>query len=247
MSLQRISGFEFLSTPESILNPSLFIAGIEWREPMTSVTDFMIAITAFYGFLLLRRWKGDAGESLRYYQQYFLMFAIGMTFAAWFGHALQAYVAFEWKMVGWICSLSGQTFLAFASLTDVRKGLGEKKFHWIKLAILVLFSVFLIWILSPLRSFTAAQTANGVFAVGLVVPLQLYQYFRYKRSGNLIILGAIAYGLFPSLIYNQQISLHRWFNYHDISHVLLCGFMLMMIFGVRKIQHETVERISDKT
>lgn len=233
-----------MNTTESILNPSLFFGSFEWREPMTTITDFMIAITAFYGFMVLRRWKGEASESMPFYQLYFLMFAIGMTFAAWVGHGLQAYLSFEWKMIGWICSLSGQTFLALASLTDMRKDLGERNFKLVRGVVLMVFATFLFWILSPFRSFTAAQMANGVFAIGFVIPLQLFQYARHKSPGSLVILGAIAYGIFPTLVYNQQISLHRWFNYHDISHVLLCGFMLMMIFGVRKIQQHAVERIS---
>ncbi len=202
----------------------------------------MIAITCIIGFIYLSRNKEVDDRTFRLYRLYFLMFAIGMTSAAWFGHGLQAYVSFEWKMIGWLFSLAGQTVFAFASLSGARSALPDPLHKALRLLIGLLFATFLIWILSPARSFAVAQLANGVFAVGLILPLQLFQYARFRNYGNLIILGALVYGILPSFIFNQQISVNRWFNYHDISHVLLCGFMALMIFGVRKLELITVQR-----
>ncbi|MEQ9186920.1 MAG: hypothetical protein RLP15_04240 [Cryomorphaceae bacterium] len=226
----------------SILNPTVYLGSLEVREPVTSITDFMIAITCFIGFIYLIRNKQASETSFTLYRLYFLMFAIGMTSAAWFGHALQAYVSFEWKMIGWLFSLAGQTLLAYASLFSARAALSEKMHRSIFLIISLSFATFLVWILSPARSFGVAQMANGVFVIGLILPLQLYQYIHFKNNGNLIIMGALLYGTLPSLVFNQKISLSEWFNYHDISHLLLCGFMALMIFGVRKLELITVQR-----
>jgi len=231
-----------LQEQASILNPTVFLGAFEWREPVTSITDFMIAITCIIGFIYLNRRKEVDNQTFRFYRLYFLMFAIGMTSAAWFGHGLQAYVSFEWKMIGWLFSLAGQTLLAFASLSGARSALPDRLHKALQLVVGLVFAIFLIWILSPARSFSVAQLANGVFVIGLILPLQLFQYVRFKNDGNLIILGALVYAIVPSVIFNQQISVNRWFNYHDISHVLLCGFMALMIFGVRKLELITVQR-----
>jgi len=37
------------------------------------------------------------------------------------------------------------------------------------------------------------------------------------------------------LVYNNQLSGGQWFNYHDISHVLMATFMFLMYRSVREL------------
>ena len=83
-----------------ILNPTIFIGNFEWREPVTTLTDFLVAIVAFLGYLKFRSYKNKKSLSFNYFKYYFLCFAVGMTSAAWFGHGLQAYVGPEFKRIG---------------------------------------------------------------------------------------------------------------------------------------------------
>jgi hypothetical protein len=43
------------------------------------------------------------------------------------------------------------------------------------------------------------------------------------------------FGLLPGYVYNNQISVSRWFNYHDISHLLVVVYMIIMIFAIRRL------------
>lgn len=220
---------------DPILNPTVYIGSLEWREPVTSLTDFMVALACFFAFWYLGRNKARASHTFKLYRTYFLLFAIGMTSAAWIGHAFQAYFSVEWKMIGWLCSLHGLLALAFASLYEIRPLINNKIFAVIKTGILVQYVVFLVLILSPYRSFAVAQAASAVALSAFVLPMQVFHYYRRGNKGSLMVAAAIAYGLVPGYIYNNQISVSRWFNYHDISHVLVFIFMILMTFGVRNL------------
>lgn len=219
-----------------ILNPTVFLGSFEWREPITTLTDFLVAIIAFIGFLKFSFYKGEKSVSFSFYKYYFLCFAIGMTSAAWFGHGLQAYVGPEFKRIGWTCSATGLLILAFASLLQIQSEISKKFFQVVRILIISQYILFLFLMLSPQYSdFIYAQLSTTVALVGIVLPMQIFYYRKSRKVGSLIISIAIVYGIVPGAVYNNQISFHRWFNYHDFSHVLVAVFMTTMIIGASRL------------
>lgn len=227
---------------DSILNPTVYLGSLEFREPVTTLTDFAVALLCLFAFFSLGKKSRPSSPSLPFYRTYFLCIAIGLLSAAWIGHAFQAYFSYEWKALGWVFGIIGHAALAMASLSDARGVLGDRWFQLLRGLIILLFASFLIWIASPMRSFQVTQLASGTFIAGFALPLHLYRYWKLRSPGSLLIITAACYGILPAIVYNQQISLNRWFNYHDISHVLMFGFMMMMFLGVRSIQEVAVER-----
>ena len=73
---------------DEILNPTIYLGNFEWREPITTLTDFMVAIVASFGYYKFKSYKGIKSSSFTYFKFYFLCFAVGMTSAAWLGHGL---------------------------------------------------------------------------------------------------------------------------------------------------------------
>jgi hypothetical protein len=221
---------------ESILNPSIFFGSFELREPVTSLTDFMVGITCWIAVWYYHKNKADGSDTWMYYRNYFLFFAIGMTSAAWLGHGFQAYISPKWKMIGWLCSLSGQMFLAQGSLIEIKSMISEKLSKTIKVLIYSQYLILVGLILYPETSdFKFAQIGAALALSGFVLPMQLFHFIKSKNKGSLLIVVSIVYGLAPGFVFNNQISVNRWFNYHDISHVLVCVLMILMIFGTRKL------------
>jgi hypothetical protein len=219
---------------DDILNPSIFIGNFEWREPITTLTDFLVAIVALGGFLKHRKLKGVKTSSYVYFKYYFLCFAVGMTSAAWLGHGLQAYVGPEFKRIGWVFGATG--LLLF--------GLGTFKLFKItnsfRLVLKVLFLsqyvIFIFLMLYPSYSdFKFAQLNSTISLIGFILPLHLFNYSKFKSLGSLMIVFNIVYAIIPGLIFTNQISISKWFNYHDISHVLMAIFMYIMILGTSKL------------
>lgn len=222
--------------PDPILNPSIFFGSFELREPITSLTDFMVGITCWIAVWYFHKNKANGSETWMYYRNYFLFFAIGMTSAAWLGHGFQAYISPKWKMIGWLCSLTGQMFLAQGSLLEIKNMISDKFAIAIKVLIYAQYAVLVGLILYPVTSdFKLAQAGAAIALSGFVLPIQLFHFIKTKNKGSLLIVSAIIYGLAPGFVFNNQISVNRWFNYHDISHVLVCVLMILMIFGTRKL------------
>ena len=105
---------------EEMLNPTVFIGDFQWREPITTLTDFLVAIVALIGFIKFSKFKGEKKRSFYYYKYYFLFFAIGMTSAAWIGHGLQAYLEPEYKRIGWFCGSSALLMLGLGSFNEIK-------------------------------------------------------------------------------------------------------------------------------
>ncbi|WP_367388911.1 hypothetical protein [Lewinella sp. LCG006] len=221
---------------DTILNPTVFVGNLEWREPVTTLTDFLVALVSLYAFIRFVNYKGEKSENYNYYKFYFLCFAISMTSAAWFGHGLQAYVSPEFKRIGWVGSATGLLFLAFASLMQLKEMVSERWYAVIRTLIVLQYLTFLVLMLHPqLSDFVYAQLSSTVSLVGFTLPMQAYYYLKSREQGSLILSLAILYGGIPGFVFNRQISLHRWLNYHDISHILMAFFMFFVFLGASRL------------
>ena len=74
---------------------------------------------------------------------------------------------------------------------------------------------------------------NSVIALwGFVLPMQVFSYYKLKNKTSKIVIIALLYSVIPGVVYSTQLSVSNWFNYHDISHVLMAIFMTMMFLGL---------------
>ena len=220
-----------------ILNPSIYIGKFEIREPITTLTDFLTACVSGLSFILFYIFnKKHKSKAAKFFELYFLFYFIGMTSAAFLGHALQAYFTHEVKIIGWVFSTIGQLFLALGSLQIVKELILEKWFKAFHLIIISQALIFIFLMIHPAYSnFKVAQISASVLLIGFIFPIHTFNYSKKKSNGSRLIILTILYALIPAFIYNNQISISRWFNYHDISHVLMSVFMLLMFFATRKL------------
>tara|TARA_B100001287_G_scaffold269999_1_gene268159 strand:+ start:10693 stop:11406 length:714 start_codon:yes stop_codon:yes gene_type:complete len=227
----------FFDVSSEILNPTIFIGQFEIREPITTLTDFLTACVSGLSFVsfyfLNKKYKSKAAM---FFELYFLFYFLGMTSAAFLGHALQAYVSSEVKIIGWVFSTIGQLFLALGSLQIVKKVILYKWFKAWHLILICQALIFIFFMIYPVYSnFKIAQLSASVILIGFVLPLHIFNYVKTKSYGSMLIVLIIFYALIPAFIYNKQVSISKWFNYHDISHVLMSIFMLLMFFATRKL------------
>jgi hypothetical protein len=225
---------------DPILNPTVYLGNFEWREPVTTLTDFLVALVCWFAFFQFHKIKGSKSETYPWFKRYFFIFAIGMTSAAWLGHGLQAYVPARAKAFGWMCGATGLMFLQFGSFQLIK----ETTVAWLKKVLPLWFIVQWLTAISLMvirlnvsvpDAFMVTQINSTVAIIGTVLPMHFYAFKRVGISGSKIVLGALGYSIIPGIVYSQQLSIHRWFNYHDISHVLMAIFMTIMFLGLRRI------------
>ncbi len=218
------------------LNPTIFVGALEWREPITTLTDFLIGLIGFYAFYRLQTYKGEKRENFNLYKYYFLCFAIGMTSAAWFGHALQAYVGPRMKIIGWFMSATGFLCFGWATLIEVKSLIPKWLFSGLWAWMLIQYLLVAGLMIHPdYSNFMIPQINSTVFLIFMILPLHIFNYMTIKSPGSYWIACTIVYGIVPGIAYNSQFSLSRWFNYHDISHCLMAIFIFLMFLGIKRI------------
>lgn len=221
---------------DPIQNPTVFIGNFEWREPVTTLTDFFIALICFYAVAKFISYKGKKSESYSAFKFYFLFFAFSMISAAWIGHGLVAYIGKDYKVIGWTLSTIAYMFLGFASLIELKSIIKMSRWLLLKNIFFISSSAFIVLLLYPVTSsFLMAQISSIVLLIGFILPMNIYSYKISRSKGNRLIVLSILGGILPAIVYNKKISLNEWFNYNDISHVLLAITLFIMYKGAAEL------------
>ena len=220
---------------DPILNPTLIIGDFEWREPITTLTDSLTGFVCIFAFIIFSKYKGKKSESFKYFKIFFLLFSLGMMSAAWFGHGLAAYVTPRWKVIGWVINSSANLFLGLATLKEITPLIKPHISRWIKFIFISQVSIFIVFMLIPSTSFFGlAQLCSLLSLIGMVLPMHIFNFFKTKSQGSKLFIIAIGMGVLPGIIFNTQLSVNRWFNYHDISHVVMATIFFVLFLAARK-------------
>lgn len=220
---------------DPIINPTLIIGEFEWREPITTLTDSLTGFVCIFAFVMFSKYKGKKSESFKYFKIFFLLFSIGMMSAAWFGHGLAAYVTPRWKVIGWVINSAANLFLGLATLKEIAPLIKPHISRWIKFVFISQVSIFIVFMLIPSTSFFGlAQLCSLLSLIGMVLPMHIFNFFKTKSQGSKLFIIGIGMGVLPGIIFNTQLSVNRWFNYHDISHVVMATIFFVLFLAARK-------------
>lgn len=204
-----------------LINPTIFVWGWEIREPITSLTDLLVAGCAlfFYAQLGLRKPLHRVEKLMR---GYFLFMGLGTGLSGILGHGLQAYLSWEWKALGWIISCVGVACYAMSAACLVQPRLPGRYYRLIiNLVGVLLLGLLLALAWPPTRNFDVVRWYNMSCILGVVLPLHLYGWLQEKNHGSGWVLISMVVGIMVALVFSQQLNFGPWFNHNDISHVLM--------------------------
>lgn len=216
-----------------ILNPTIEWMGMEIREPVTSATDLLTGVVSLISFILLTLTKSK-NPVVYLMRGYFLFMSISMAFAGLMGHAFQGYVSWEWKMVGWSFGALAICMLEQSSIRLFEGTFGQNTLRFLRIySILHLIVFFIVIAIPESRSFSAVKINSTVGLIGMVLPLHLYHFYKTRSTGSKWIIIAMIWALIPAYTFNMEVSYSRWFNFHDISHVLMSIYTFFLYMGAR--------------
>lgn len=213
--------------------PSISLFGIRIDEPINTLTDLLVSAVCFYAFYQLTKRKLSA-KTFVYFRMYFLLLGLATLFGGLVGHGFLYAFSFAWKLPGWIISMLSVAFIERSSIEHARPLIDPRigKFFLV-LNILELLTVMTIT--SYTLNFEWVELHSGYGLLGVVLPFHGYVYFKSRDRGSLIITGAVMIASAAALIFMNQISLHAWFNYIDISHMLVAGAAFVFYRGALKL------------
>tara|TARA_B100000749_G_scaffold280223_1_gene275344 strand:- start:48254 stop:48904 length:651 start_codon:yes stop_codon:yes gene_type:complete len=187
-------------------------------EPMTLITDYLLAGTSFYAFFLIKRSRNF--NSLRSYWMT-AFFALG--FAALLGgtsHGFRLFITDFEKSIIWKLTLfnvfKASLALSLIFLMQVFSGQWMSRIKiilWLKFFIFLFLAVFVSdqFIIAILDYFPALLITGGVsLKLWLGRNKTYYRYF--VLAVGLSFVGAIVQML--------KVSLHLHFNHNDIYHII---------------------------
>ncbi|MBK9457487.1 MAG: hypothetical protein IPO24_18865 [Bacteroidetes bacterium] len=214
---------------------TIVLGGITISEPITSLTDLITGAVCLYCFLKLRAVAGQKPGNL-FFAYYFLFIGIAVTYSAIIGHAFFHLFNDYWKIPGWVTGACAIFLFESAAIFRLRATFPKSKGIRIASALpLLQLLVFLGFMISPSRSFSDVRMNSAIGMIGFVLPIMVYLFYFLKHSGYKRIIFGILLSLAPAMVYYYEITVNKWFNFHDISHVLMAICMFIMYTGVYKL------------
>jgi drug/metabolite transporter superfamily protein YnfA len=200
-------------------NPTIEILGVKVLEPVTTFTDIIVAVVCFYAWYKLRQ-SGKKEPIYTYTQYFFITMGLATLIGGIIGHAFLYYFSFAWKIPGWYFSMVSVALLERASIehvSSILKPKVAKALKIINIAELLTFAVIAAVTLNFI--FVEIHAAYGILFV--VFSIQTYVYVKTKDRGSLIFMTGVLFSTIAAVVHLSKFSFSQWFNYMDISHVLM--------------------------
>lgn len=199
--------------------PSIYPFGIRIDEPIATVTDILVSAVCFYAFYKLTK-KKLHGRSQWYFRYYFLLISIATFLGGVIGHGFLYALSFPWKLPGWIISMVSVALIERSAISHARRLIKPLVVRFFLVLNIIELLVIMTITMATLDFFwVQVHSAYGLLIV--VFSFHAYTYYRTKDKGSQTILWAVGVTAVASLVYMNEFSLHTWFNYLDLSHILL--------------------------
>jgi hypothetical protein len=208
-----------LKVPVKFIQPSIEVLNIRIDEPITLITDLLLAAICFYAYFQIRV-LDYKGRGKLYFKNYFLVLGLGAMTGGLLGHAFLYRLSDAWKLVSWFLTI-GSVALMIHALLEVagpymKKGIA-RIISRCNLLVFALVVFLTIWTMA----FSPVKYYNIFGMVVVVGSLSYYIYHKTGNKGGLILMGAVGVGLLSAIIFTFQWGLSPWFNHNDISHLIL--------------------------
>ncbi len=213
--------------------PSIYIAGIQIDEPVTSITAVLVSAVCFYAFSKLNQVEQKSKVHF-YIKMYFLSMSVATLVGGIIGHAFLYALSFEWKLLGWLTSMFSIMLLERASIEYMAPIIPNKlktTFKWVNIIELCVFIVITFVTLNFF--FVELHSAYGLLVV--VTSLNSYVYYKRKTKGSKLFLIAVGHSAIAALIYMNEWSISIWFTHSDISHIFMTVSAWYFYLGSRHI------------
>lgn len=199
--------------------PSIELWGIRIDEPVTMLTDLLVSAVCFFAYYRLTKQRFP-GRTHEYFRFYFLLMSVATFIGGVIGHGFLYALSFPWKLPGWIVSMFSVALIERSAIERAKSLIDPRaaKFFMV-LNIVELLTVMTVTIST--LNFKWVEFHSGYGLLGVVLPFHFYTWYRTRDKGSFVIMVAVMVASCAALIFMNKISIHTWFNYLDISHVMM--------------------------
>ncbi len=215
------------------IQPSIEIFNLRIDEPITSVTDILMATICFYAYFKIKHTE-SSGRIKWFFTYYFLILGLGTLFGGLLGHAFLYRLSPSWKLVSWVFIMISVALLAHALLElskPLIKPIISKLIVRLNFLILIIALFFTLWTLA-----FAAVKYYTIFGMVAIVASTSYFIFHKTRSRGVVkLLFAVGLGMISALVFSYGWGVSPWLNHNDISHLILSYSTVVIYKGTALI------------
>lgn len=208
--------------------PSIELFGLHITEPFTWITNWLVAAFCFgFGHLLFRNKLADATQ--KFWALFFFFIALA-SLTGGTAHGFITYVGPKFHYAAWILTGIAIFSAEMAALQLVENDKIKQVLRFIIYAQLMIMVASVMFY----HNFNSVRINSAIGLVGIVMPISFVHYRNYKDRRSAIIMLGILANMIPGTVHAFKISLNEWFNYNDISHVLMIGCFYILYRGAGK-------------
>lgn len=201
------------------IQPSIEVLSIRIDEPITTMTDLIMAAICFYAYVRIKQ-RESTVRIKGYFKYYFLTLGVATLAGGLLGHAFLYSLSPIWKLVSWVFTLLSVAILSHALIELSKPLLKPVISRMVTRLNFLILSLSLLYTLYTL-AFSAVKyyTIFGMFMV--VGSLSFVIYQKTEIKGVLKLMIAVGVGLFSAIIFSFEWGISPWLNHNDISHLIL--------------------------
>lgn len=217
---------------------TIHIAGIRIDEPIVTLTDLLVSFLCFlFAYKLYQ--SGKKEKVFTYFKIYFFVMGIATALGGIIGHAFMYNFSFYWKLPGWITSMISIMFVERAAIEHTRILLSKKIVSVLGVVNIIEFLTFLTLTIATLNFFFV-EFHSGYGLMFVVLSLEAFLFIKTKNKASKLLLVGVFFAAVAALFFMNKVSLHQWFNYLSISHVLMAIAATFFYLGAQQIDMSKV-------
>jgi hypothetical protein len=234
--------------------------GLLIEEPMTALTDFLVTAVCILGLVKFSRHGELEKRQLRVFAWFFFFMGLGTLFAGLFTHAFsyifvperlskEALSALEYNeklsynlhnLPNWVFNVVSVTLFEISNLIMIKKYLSKLNTA-IYYSVIAVENLAVYVLLLTVLKYDIAIAHIGFALYLIALPLQIAVYKKYRsKYSRYMILGILIMLITPPVM-ALKFEFCKWFNFNDISHVVIAATMYCFMLAGEKFVEEKLE------
>jgi len=216
---------------------SISLGNLIINEPVTSLTDIFLSIIAA---VLFFRVKNNCSKGLFFdsWAMFFLFMCISTTIGT-FAHGFYDAWGLKVHNTLWMLMNISVSVAVFFSIQATIVFMGAEKF--LNRILLTSNTILLSGFIISTLAWNNFEILKIHTAIGVIVIFATHGIALFKNHfGSERIVTAFSLSLLTLLIHTYQVSVSKWFNFKDISHVLMMLSLMLIYSGVFRMSQNTI-------
>ena len=213
-------------------HPTIDLLGVTLSEPVTVLTDIILAVFCFYFYVKISRMPSLA-RGKAFFAQFFLWMSLCTFLGGVMGHGFLPQLGAVGKYPARILTPFSMFWLQLGVI-ELLHGKARpnliKALQWIAILMVPLFIGLSFWY----NHFSYAIFHN-MFAAIMIIPILVFCIVKYKLQGTDWVLYTLLISSVIPYFQINRIGVNRWFTYHDVCHVIMLLSFIVLYKGATKL------------